>query len=213
MFITLEGIEGSGKTTQIVCLVEFLTKRGHDCVTTREPGGTKIGEKIRAILLSSESGGMDPMTELLLYTADRAQHVKESIIPYLDSGKTVICDRFYDATVVYQGYARGLDMDVIDRLHTLATGGLKPDLTFLLDLPAEMGLSRAWTQINNGSRTGSETRFEEEKLSFHEKVRTGYLDLVRLEPDRFRMIDASKEIAHVRTSMMASLDEYLIGKL
>jgi dTMP kinase len=192
MFITLEGIEGSGKTTQINNIDRFLEKKGHDCVITREPGGTEIGRKIRSILLDPENKGMEPMAELLLYFSDRVQHVKELINPALSEGKTVICDRYFDATLVYQGYARGLDMKLITRLHELVLKGLKPDITFLLDLSPEIGLSRAWEQIDNGSRTGDETRFEKEALAFHEKIRTGYLELARLEPQRFRVIDASQ---------------------
>ena len=134
MFITLEGIEGSGKTTKIDYLVEYLEKQGQRCVTTREPGGTLIGNKIRSILLDPESKDLDPTTELLLYMADRAQHINSLIKPSLAAGKTVICDRYFDATVVYQGFARGLDIDAIKRLHALLFDNLKPDLTFLLDL-------------------------------------------------------------------------------
>lgn len=193
MFISLEGIEGSGKTTQINNIYRFLENRGHDCVITREPGGTKIGKKIRSILLDPENKDMEPMAELLLYFSDRVQHVKELINPALSGGKTIICDRYFDATLVYQGYARGLDMKLITRLHELVLEGLKPDITFLLDLSPEIGLSRAWEQINKGSRTGDETRFEKEALSFHEKIRAGYLELARLKPKRFRLIDASQE--------------------
>ena len=184
MFITLEGIEGSGKTTQIGHMVEFLESAGYDCVATREPGGTRIGKKIRALLLDPESHDMDPLAELLLYTADRAQHVKQFVLPQLAAGKTVLCDRYYDATVVYQGFARGLDIGLIHSLHKLILKDLKPDITILLDLAPDEGLSRAWKQINNGSRTGVESRFEKETLSFHEKVRSGYLELSRLEPER-----------------------------
>jgi len=161
-------------------------------VITREPGGTEIGRKIRSILLDPENKGLEPMVELLLYFSDRVQHVKELINPALSEGKTVICDRYFDATLVYQGYARGLDVNLITRLHELVLEGLKPDITLLLDLSPEIGLSRAWEQIDNGSRTGDETRFEKEALSFHEKIRAGYLELARLEPQRFRVIDASQ---------------------
>jgi dTMP kinase len=205
MFISLEGIDGSGKTTQINHMVKFLQDHRHNCVITREPGGTRIGEKIRAILLDPESKDMDPLTELLLYTADRAQHIKEFVSPFLSAGKTVLCDRFYDATVVYQGFARGLDIGLIDKLHKLLFENLKPDITILLDLPPEMGLSRAWKQIKNGDRENVETRFEKEKLSFHNKVRSGYLDLARLEPGRFRVIDASMDENQVRNEIIKIL--------
>jgi len=205
MFITFEGIEGSGKTTQLKRIADFLRKKGEVCVITREPGGTPIGEKIRAILLDPASKGIDPLTELLLYTADRVQHVKELLGPSLAAGKTVLCDRYFDATLVYQGYARGLDIVLIEQLHRLLLAGLRPDITFLLDLSPEKGLSRAWAQINNGNRTGRESRFEKEALSFHEKVRSGYLTLARKEPERFRIIDAGRDVADVQKEILKVL--------
>ena len=205
MFITLEGIEGSGKTTQVKHVVAYLKTKGYDCIVTREPGATKIGKKIRSILLDPASQDLHPLAELLLYIADRVQHVKELIRPALSAGKAVICDRFFDATVVYQGYARGLDIGLINRMHHLILEGLKPDITILLDLAPEIGLSRAWQQIENGKRAGRETRFEEEALSFHQKVRAGYLELASLEPDRFRIIDASQDEDQVRKDIIAAL--------
>jgi dTMP kinase len=209
MFLTLEGIEGSGKTTQMRRIVAFLRNKGHDCIMTREPGGTEIGKKIRAILLAPESKGMDPAVELLLYTADRAQHVCEVVRPALAAGKTVLCDRYFDATVVYQGFARGLDSTLINTLHRLILKDLKPDMTILLDLPVETGLKRAWEQINNGTRTDAETRFEKETLEFHEKVRAGYLELARLEPARYRIIDASHQEKKVRDAILNTLADFL----
>jgi dTMP kinase len=202
MFISFEGIEGSGKTTQAKHTVRFLQDKGHDCVITREPGGTRIGEKIRAILLDPLSKDMYPLTEFLLYTADRAQHIKEYILPLLSDGKIVLCDRYYDATMAYQGFARGLDIGLIEKIHKLLFENLKPDITLLLDLPPEIGLKRAWKQINNGNRISQETRFEEERLSFHKKVRAGYLELSRLDPERFRIIDASKDEHEVREEII-----------
>lgn len=193
MFITFEGIEGSGKTTQLKGALDHLRKKGYDCVITREPGGTGIGEKIRAILLDPENRGMDPLTELLLYTADRVQHVKEILEPARAAGKTILCDRYFDATLVYQGYARGLDIEMILALHRLMVKGLQPDLTILLDLPPEEGLARAWRQIDSGTRTAKESRFEEETLAFHNRIRAGYLDLARREPERFRIVDARRD--------------------
>lgn len=209
MFITLEGIEGSGKSTQLPDIVKFLKSRGHDCIITREPGGTKIGQKIRKILLDPESNDMDPLAELLLYTADRAQHIKTIVNPLLVEGKTVLCDRYFDATVVYQGFARGLDIELINRLHEMLFNNLKPDLTILLDLQPKLGLSRAWKQIGNGARTGLEIRFEEEALEFHEKVRAGYLELSRIEPERFRVIDASGDEEQVRKEIIEALSLFL----
>ena len=202
MFITLEGIEGSGKTTQVRHMLEFLGSKGFACAATREPGGTAIGKKIRAILLDPESKDMEPLVELLLYTADRAQHVKEIVLPLLSAGKTVVCDRYYDATVVYQGFARGINIDLIHELHKSILKDLKPDITILLDLPSEIGLARAWKQIESGDRADLETRFEEETLAFHEKVRSGYLELARLEPERFRVVDASKNENQVRAEII-----------
>ncbi len=206
MFISFEGIEGSGKTTHVKHTVRFLKDKGHDCVITREPGGTRIGKKIRAILLDPMSKDMDPLAELLLYTADRAQHIKEFILPLLSDGKMVLCDRYYDATMAYQGFARGLDIGLIEKMHKLLFENLKPDITLLLDLPPEIGLARAWKQIETGIRTGEETRFEEETLSFHKKVRSGYLELAHLEPERFRIIDASKDEHGVREEIIKILD-------
>jgi len=207
MFITLEGIEGSGKTTQIKNIVNFLEKRGRPCVTTREPGGTFIGEKIRAILLSPENKELHSMAEMLLYMADRAQHIHSLVKPSLANGMTVLCDRYFDATLVYQGYARGISIELIEKLYQLLFEDFKPNITFLLDLPPKIGLARAWRQLDNGSRTGAESRFEEESLAFHEKVRSGYLELARREPDRFRIIDAAQNQADVRNSILSVLEE------
>jgi dTMP kinase len=202
MFITFEGIEGSGKTTQIQRAARIFKNQGQTCVITREPGGTAIGGKIRAILLDPENEGIDPLTEVLLYTADRAQHLKEIIMPSLAEGKVVLCDRYFDATVVYQGFARGIDINVIRDVHRAFLKDFKPDITILLDLSPEMGLSRAWEQIENGARSGNETRFEHEALPFHNKVREGYLELARLEPSRFRIIDASQDLEAVGRDIM-----------
>ena len=209
MFITLEGIEGSGKTTQIPNIVTYLRNQGHDCVVTREPGGTKIGQKIRAILLDPDSADLDPLAELLLYTADRAQHLHEIVYPSLKKGKTVLCDRYFDATVAYQSFARGLDIDLINGLHRMVLDDLKPDLTILLDLPVDVGLSRAWKQIDNGTRTGRETRFEEEQLDFHERVRAGYLHIAQCEKERFQVVDAAGDVDSVYREIIEILAAYV----
>jgi len=198
MFITFEGIEGSGKTTQINYLAEYLSRRGIPCVTTREPGGTAIGQKIRAILLDPEHGDLDARSELLLYIADRVQHVQTLIQPSLAEGRVVLCDRYLDATVAYQGYARGLRVDFIYQFHEMLSSRLIPTATFLLDLPPEVGLARAWRQLENGSRFEGERRFEEETLAFHERVRAGYLELARLEPGRIYVVDAEQSEKEVR---------------
>jgi len=209
MFITLEGIEGSGKTTQIMRLAEFLEDKGVDCVTTRQPGGTLIGENIRSILLDPANSALEPLAELLLYMADRAQHINELIRPALKNGKTVVCDRYFDATLVYQGFARGLSIDLIGQLHQLLFDDLKPDVTLLLDLPPQVGLERAWRQLNNGQRSGDESRFEAEAVAFHEKVRAGYLELARLEPERFRIIDAVQPQNQVFAAMREIVSSFL----
>jgi dTMP kinase len=205
MFITFEGIEGSGKTTQIKRVYHYFREQGRDVAMTREPGGTDIGEKIRAILLDPESKDLDPMAELLLYFADRAQHLNKKIKKYLAAGKSVLCDRYYDATLAYQGYARGLNLQLIENLHRLVFNDFKPDLTFLLDLPPQTGLDRAWRQIESGVRTGKEARFETEALKFHESVRQGYLALARIEPQRFEIIDASLETEQVWKHILSVL--------
>lgn len=209
MFITLEGIEGAGKTSQLNQIVSFLMDRGIECATTREPGGTEIGSQIRQVLLDPKNRELDANAELLLYVADRVQHIKTVIKPHLRAGRAVLCDRFYDATMVYQGYARGLDKTLIRSLHQLVCEDLKPDLTLLFDLEPEVGLERAWQEINNGGRTDQESRFEKEKLAFHENVREGYLDLARREPERFRIIDAGAEPHRVTAEIESILTVYL----
>lgn len=206
MFITFEGVEGSGKTTQIRHLVDYFQKKGRACMVTREPGDTEIGKKIRAILLDPDNLALDPMAELFLYAADRAQHLKERITPAILSGKIVISDRFHDATTVYQGVARGIDPTVIKTVHRLVLGDVLPDVTFLFDLSPEIGLKRALRQIDIGARSFSESRFERELLPFHQKVREGYLELARREPVRFVVIDASRSEREVTESIITSLD-------
>ena len=191
MFISFEGIEGSGKSTQIKHAKDFLEKMGVACRLTREPGGTDIGRRIRAILLDPRNVNLDPLAELLLYMADRAQHLKQVVKAALADITAAASPAYFDATVAYQGFARGLDMEMITLLHLQAFNNLKPDLTLLLDLEPKKGLARAWRQIDDGGREAAETRFEEEKIAFHEKVREGYLSLAQQEPARFVVIDAT----------------------
>lgn len=207
MFITFEGIEGSGKTTQLIHTIQLLEERGISCVMTREPGDTRIGKKIRQILLDPENIDLAPQAELFLYAADRAQHIQERVLPALQSGKTVICDRFYDATTVYQGYARGIDLELIDTIHAQVLGSLRPDITILFDLDPRIGLKRAWKEIDKGGRSGAETRFEHEALAFHDKVRSGYLELAKKEPDRIKIIDASLSESEVRKQIVGILTD------
>lgn len=198
LFITFEGGEGSGKSTQLRLLATYLRTRGEEVVETRDPGGTAIGKEIRTLLLSRESGAMSAVAELLLYEASRAQLVREVIKPALARGAVVACDRFTDSTVAYQGFGRGLDLDLIRRLNRLAADGLTPDLTILLDLDPGLGLGRSGR--SGRSDAVSRDRIEAEPLAFHERVRTGYLEAARREPDRFRVIDASltaPEIARI----------------
>ena len=213
MFITFEGVEGAGKTTQIVHLAGYLTARGVQCILTREPGGTDLGKKIRAVLLHPSSAGMAPETELLLYMADRAEHIQTVIRPSLNAGKAVLCDRFSDAMMVYQGTARGLPADRITRLHALVFGNLKPDMTFLLDLAPETGLARARRQMETGGRPDAEGRFEEETLAFHQRVREGYLTLARQEPERFRVIRADQDENRVRSDILSVITPFLEKRL
>lgn len=187
-FITFEGIEGCGKTTQVHLLAETLRASGEQVLTTREPGGCDIADKIRAILLDAAHTALTPLAELLLYAAARAQHVTEIVRPALAAGATVLCDRFTDATLAYQGYARGLSHQQIRELNRIATDGIEPWHTFLIDCPVDVGISRATARI--AASTGPrEERFEQEKTAFHHRVRQGYLDLAGAEPERFTVID------------------------
>ncbi len=203
-FITLEGIEGCGKTTQLQLLARRLEGNGHKITVTREPGGCPIADQIRNILLDADNRAIVPLTELLLYAAARAQHVQEVIAPVLEKGGIVLCDRFTDATIAYQGYGRKLDLAVISRLNELATAGIRPDLTILLDCKPETGLKRAISRIN--STTGArEERFELESLQFHKSVRDGYLGLARQEPGRFVVVNAEAGISETEDAIAAAV--------
>ena len=211
-FVTFEGIEGSGKSTQIVLLANTLKTSGLHVVLTREPGGTPIGDQVRKILLDPANSGLDPSAELLLYAASRAQHLHEVIVPALEQGAIVLCDRFSDATLAYQGYGRGLDIEKIRALDRLVTAVMRPDLTVLFDIDAASGLARA--RGRNSSRgLAAEARFENEELVFHERVRQGYLTLARQEPDRIRMVDASPQPEDVQRSVWSVVAERLSRKI
>jgi len=207
MFITLAGIEGSGKTTQIKKIAEFLENRKQPYIITREPGGTDVGKKIRAILLDPDSKGLSPKAELLLYAADRAHHIESVIVPALNSGKYVICDRFMDCTTAFQGFGRGIDISLIEKIHEIVLSGLKPDITFLLDIDPEEGLKRAISGITKGERSVKESRFEQETLDFHKKVRDGYLVLAEKEPARFVIIDASMDVYSVSQQIIKTIEK------
>jgi dTMP kinase len=183
-FISLEGIEGTGKTTQARLLSERFVEKGYEVVLTQEPGGTLIGSRIREILLHVDHKEMSYMTELLLYNADRAQHLNEKILPSVSNGKIVITDRFTDSTIAYQGYGRGIDIKLLKSIDLIATGGIRPDLTILFDLDIETGLKR-----NRG--INKVDRLELEDIEFHKKVRKGYLKIAEAEAERIKIVDAS----------------------
>ncbi len=202
-FITFEGTDGAGKTTQIQHLSAELRQAGYDICLTREPGGTPISEQIRDILLNPDHSEMAVTTELLLYTASRAQHVSEVIKPALEAGKIVISSRFADAMVVYQGYGRGLDLERINRLNRIATDGVTPDVTVVLDLPVEIGLQRV------RKRRGGLDRLEREKIEFHQRLRDGYRALAEQEPQRIKIIDAQASPKQVYTQIQGAVQPLL----
>ena len=204
MFITFEGPEGSGKSTQIQRLGAYLQERGIDCVVTKEPGGTPIADRIRAIVLDSASAELDPWAEVLLYSASRRQHTVERIRPALARGAHVLCDRYIDATIAYQGYGRLIDLDRLQLLNGWATEGLVPDLTLLYDIDEETGLSRAHRR--NATMDVDEGRFEAEDLRFHRRVREGYLAMAVAEPNRYRVVDANGTVDEVFDRTRAALN-------
>jgi dTMP kinase len=202
LFITLEGVEGAGKSTLMSYVAEILSNSGKDVLQTREPGGTKTGEQIRNILLNRNNITVTDDTELLLMFAARAQHISEIILPALSSGKVVLCDRFTDASYAYQGGGRGIETSRIETLEEWVQQGLKPNLTLLFDLDVEAGLRRA------GNRSEAD-RFELEEMSFFERIRTCYLQRAKNEAERFRIIDAAQTFDHVKQQIQDILKEYL----
>lgn len=201
VFITFEGVDGSGKSTQLRLLLEYLTERGVPHLFTREPGGTPIAEQIREVLLSPRNRGMSVITEALLFAASRAEHVSRTIRPALEEGRVVICDRFVDSSLVYQGVAGGLPLEFLEQINQMATGALRPHRTIVLDLPPESAIAR---------RKASEAdRIEEKALEYHELVRQGYLDLARAEPRRVKVVDASRSVEEVQAEIRALVDEVL----
>lgn len=206
MFITLEGIEGCGKTTQVERLARALKERRVPHVVTREPGGTRLGGYIRRMLLDRDHGEMEGLTELLLYAADRAQHVAEVIQPALASGRWVVCDRFADATTAYQGYGRGQNLDLIHRLNLVSTQGVWPDLTLLLDCSVEVGLDRAQRRMLAGASPEREDRFERQVHEFHLRVREGYLRLAEEDAVRIKVLDATLDPDQVHEEILSLLE-------
>ena len=204
VFITLEGLEGSGKSTQIEFIVSFLQRKGRQVVATREPGGALLSEKIRQLLLSNAFAGRHPDCELMLMFAARVEHVKQVIEPAIKAGKFVVCDRFYDATCAYQGYGRELDLNKIERLKKIAIGDLQPDLTLLLDVTPAVSRQRV-------AQRAAKDRFENEHADFHKKVRQGYLSLAANDPQRITVINASQSIADVKSAIESRLNGFLDG--
>lgn len=205
LFITLEGAEGAGKTTQAGLLADWLSGLELDVLLTREPGAGSIGGQIRAVLLAPENAALAPMTEALLLAADRAQHVAETLAPALAAGKIVLCDRFADSFFAYQGYGRGLPLESLRALNEAATGGLWPDITLLLELPPAEGLQRA-------AARGAADRMERERLEFHQRLAAGYAALAQAEPQRIRRIDAGPDAAAVQAAIRAELLPELIRR-
>ena len=201
-FITVEGIEGAGKSTCMQLIEQRIHARGHRLLVTREPGGTPLGEDVRGLLLGHKHDGMGDDTELLLMFAARAEHLHARIEPALAAGSWVLCDRFTDATFAYQGYGRGVDLERIAVLERWVQGERRPDLTLLLDLPVDVGLERA------GKRSAPD-RFERQAMAFFERVRDGYLQIAGKAPERFRVIDASRDLIAVSASIVEQIDAYL----
>lgn len=200
LFITVEGGEGGGKSTNLDFIANYLTEKGYEVVKTREPGGTQLGEKLRDVLLDTNMTAMDSSTELLLMFAARAQHISEVIQPALTAGKWVLCDRFTDATYAYQGGGRKIPMQRIAVLEDWVQAELRPDLTILLDIPVEDGMKRAMAR-------GQQDRFEQEKLSFFERVRQCYLTMAQQQPNRYRVINAAQTLEQVQINIKKVLDE------
>jgi dTMP kinase len=206
-FITFEGIDGSGKTTQMRILAERLRRQGREVFEAVEPGGTPVGAQIRRILLDSANQNLRPTAELLLYFASRAQNVEQCILPALSEGKIVLCDRFTDSTLAYQGYARGLGEETVLTLDRIASHGLSPDLTLLVDVDLETGLARA--QMRNAGAAGSETRMDDQSIEFHRKVRAAYLELAKKHAVRFRLIDGRGTPESVAERVWESVAAYV----
>jgi dTMP kinase len=210
VFITFEGTEGTGKSTQAALLAEDLRGEGRRVVVTREPGGTRLGEELRGILLGDGFEELDPTAELFIYMADRAQHVAQVILPALDEGKVVICDRFTDATVAYQGEGRGLRREMIESLNAEAALGLVPDLTVLLDFEdVAEGLGRAAERNRRGGKDGPGDRFERKEVDFHRRVQQGYRSLAKADPARYRSLAANLALEDLHAQILALVREAL----
>lgn len=208
MFITFEGIEGTGKSTQIHKVKEFFEAQGKEVFLTLEPGGSRVGKELRKMLLHVDSKDITPIAELFLYLADRAQHIAQVVRPELEAGKVVLCDRFADSTMVYQGYGRGLDIPTLKQLNDVAVDKTWPDLTLVLDLDPEIGLKRATLRNLEDGKAKEEGRFEAEHISFHRKIREGYLTWAALNHDRMKVIDASSTPDEVFERITAAIQDH-----
>ncbi len=202
MFITFEGVEGSGKSTQAKLLAEFISQLGHKVTLTREPGWGQLGELIRKVILDNRDLELDAFAELCLFCADRAQHVRDFIRPKLEAGEIVICDRYYDSTVVYQGHGRKLDKRLVNKIAQASTLDLLPDITFLLNLPVKTGLTRLQSREEI-------TKMDEEPLEFHEMIRQGYMLLAKREPDRIKKINADRDILEIHSEIRSVVSELI----
>lgn len=205
LFITFEGPEGSGKTSVIKGIKAYFEEHKIDFITTREPGGIKIAEDIRDIILNKENTMMDPHAEALLFAASRSQHFYEKVKPALDQGKVVLCDRFIDSSLAYQGYARGLGFDEVYEINKFAIGNVLPDLTLFIDVPPQVGLERVF---NN---TRKVDRLDLEKIDFHERVYNGYLEVAKRFPERFKKIDGTKSVEEVINDTLEVIKTYIKG--
>jgi dTMP kinase len=211
VFITFEGPDGSGKTTQIQLLTEYVRGRGYEVLTTREPGGTPIGDQIRAVVHDVANTAMVPEAEILLYSASRAQLVGELIRPALSEGKVVLSDRYADSTTAYQGYGRGLSLAALRQITHFATGGLTPDLTVYLDCPVEEGLKRK--QRASTQQSGEWNRLDRETVAFHRRVRQGYLALIAAEPGRWLVVDACRTVDRIQEEIQKAVEGVLDARL
>lgn len=206
IFITFEGPEGAGKSSHADALAEYLTRSGYTCIRTREPGGTPLAEELRKVVKSHSGETVHPETELFLMEAARSQHMRELILPALEAGKVVICDRFADSTTAYQGGARGLALDKVMMMNRFAAAERMPDLTFLLDIRPETGFKRI---VNRDLGEGNYDRFEAEKIDFHQKVRQAFLDIAVREPERVKVIDSEQPMDAVRKEILKVADEFI----
>jgi len=205
MFITFEGGEGSGKTTQIQLLKDYFESQDRDVVVTREPGGTVEAEKIRELLVQRDGGNWTPTAEALLFFTARHMHVETKIKPALKSEKIVICDRFTDSTIAYQGYGHEFDLDILKQIQHVSIGDFQPDITLILDIDVKSGLARAGDRMQGDDNSNTEDRFERMKINFHENLRQGYLTIAKQNPDRCCIVNAGQSIEDVHSDILSAI--------